>query len=220
MDTILFDLDGTLLNTLDDLCDSVNFALAAFSYPARTLDEVRMFVGEGVRKLVERALPASEKHRTDEVLAVFEVHYDKNKENKTRPYDGIQNMLKEVCRKYKTAIVSNKYHAAVTALKDKLFPDVDIAVGEHDGLKRKPAPDMVMYALSLLGSDKERAVYVGDSNIDVLTARSSGLPIIGVSWGFRPRAVLEDEGADVIIDDPSELIGALAAIGKMSKTNN
>ncbi len=212
MDTVLFDLDGTLLNTLDDLCDSTNFALGEFGYPERTLSEVRSFVGEGVRKLIERALPDFAKDKTSEVLEVFERHYDKNKENKTRPYDGVLNMLNKVCAKYKTAVVSNKYHAAVVDLRAKLFPQIALAVGERDGLKKKPAPDMVEYALRELGSAKENAVYVGDSNVDILTARNSGLPIIAVSWGFRPRALLEEMGADIIIDDPSELMGALEKV--------
>lgn len=212
IDTILFDLDGTLLNTLDDLCDSTNYALSAFGYPARTLDEVRMFVGEGVRLLIERALPKAAKEKTDEVLAVFEKHYDKNKENKTRPYDGIVAMLKEVCGRYKTAIVSNKYDKAVAALRDKLFPEVAFAVGEREGLAKKPAPDMAEYALKALKSEKKSAVYVGDSNIDILTARNSGLPIIAVSWGFRPRTMLEAMGADKIIDRPSELEKAIAEL--------
>lgn len=209
IDTVLFDLDGTLLNTLDDLCDSTNFALAEFGYPARTLEEVRGFVGEGVRLLIERALPDSAKEKTDEVLAAFEAHYDKNKENKTKPYAGITEMLGEVCAKYKTAIVSNKYGKAVEELKNKLFPAVMLGLGEGGGRKKKPAPDMPEYALEKLGSNKKSAVYVGDSDVDVATARNSGLPIIAVSWGFRSRALLESLGADIIIDSPRELMGAI-----------
>ena len=215
IDTILFDLDGTLLNTLDDLCDSTNFALARVGCPARTLEEVRSFVGEGVRLLIEPALPDSAKEKTDEALAVFAAHYDKNKENKTRPYDGIAEMLKAVCPHYKTAIVSNKYDKAVEELKNKLFPDIMLAVGEGGGRKKKPAPDMAEYALSVLGSGKKTAVYVGDSDIDVATARNSGLPIIAVSWGFRPRALLESLKADIIIDSPSELAEALNTLNKL-----
>ncbi len=212
INTILFDLDGTLLNTLDDLCDSVNFALAEFGYPERTLDEVRGFVGEGVRLLVNRALPARAKEKTDEVLAVFEKHYDKNKENKTRPYDGIPEMLDSVCPVYKTAIVSNKYNKAVEQLRDTLFPQIGLAVGEQSGINKKPAPDMVEYALNKLKSEKKNAVYVGDSNIDILTARNSGLPIIAVSWGFRERALLEEMKADIIIDNPRELLAAIKSL--------
>lgn len=209
IDTLLFDLDGTLLNTLDDLCDSTNYALSLFGYPVRTLDEVRGFVGNGVRLLIERALPNGEKDKTDEVLAAFETHYDKNKENKTRPYDGIAQMLSAVCPHYKTAIVSNKYDKAVCDLRDKLFPQVQLAVGERNGMKKKPAPDMTDYALKMLGSQKENAVYVGDSDVDIATARNGGLPFIGVSWGFRGREFLVRCGASVIIDSPSELTAVL-----------
>ena len=191
------------------MCDSTNYALTTCGFPARSIDEVRNFVGEGVRLLIERALPANAKDKTDEVLAVFSAHYDANKENKTRPYDGICEMLAAVCPRYKTAIVSNKYHKAVADLKEKLFPAVQLAVGEREGLRKKPAPDMTAYALQQLHSRKENAVYVGDSNIDILTARNSGLPIVAVGWGFRPRALLEEMGADRIIDSPSELINVL-----------
>ena len=209
INTILFDLDGTLLNTLEDLCDSTNYALMRFGYPARSLDEVRGFVGEGVRLLIERALPDGAKDKTDDVLAVFSAHYDRNKENKTRPYDGVPAMLNAVCARYKTAIVSNKYDAAVADLRDKLFPQVTLAVGERANLHKKPAPDMVRYALRALGSEKDTAVYVGDSDVDIATARNSGLPVIAVSWGFRDRALLERLGADAIIDRPDELMAAV-----------
>ena len=207
-------MDGTLLNTLDDLCDSTNFALNKFGFPSRSLDEVRSFVGEGVKLLIERALPACAKDKTDEVLAVFEAHYDKNKENKTRPYSGIPEMLCKICPHYKTAIVSNKYGKAVEELKNKLFPQINVAVGEGGSRRKKPAPDMTEYALELLKSNKKSAVYVGDSDIDVATARNSGLPIIAVSWGFRSRALLESLNADVIIDNPGELTSAIEILNK------
>lgn len=213
IDTVLFDLDGTLLDTLEDLCDSVNYALSMHGFPVRTLEEVRFFVGEGVRLLVERALPEGEKAHTEEVLAAFRAHYDRNKENKTRPYDGIARMLDSLCPRYKTAIVSNKYHRAVEQLRDTLFPQIKLAVGEREGLARKPAPDMVRYALASLHSDVSHAVYAGDSDIDVATARNAGLPVIGVSWGFRGRALLARYGADVIVDTPEELIQTIEKWG-------
>ncbi|MDE7395303.1 MAG: HAD-IA family hydrolase [Clostridiales bacterium] len=215
IDTILFDLDGTLLNTLDDLCDSANFALAKNGYPLRTLEEVRFMVGEGVRLLCERALPpaAVTPATVDRVLADFSAHYDLNCGNKTRPYDGVDVMLREVCGRYKTAIVSNKYQRAVDDLKNTLFPYVTLTVGEDPSRARKPAPDGVFYALKVLGSKAENAVYVGDSDIDILTARNAGLPVIGVSWGFRGRAFLEEHGADEIIDAPSEIAAAIGRIG-------
>lgn len=210
--SVLFDLDGTLLNTLDDLCDSTNYALRACGYPERTLEQVRSFVGEGVRLLIERALPENAKEKTDEVLAVFSAYYNVHKEDKTRPYDGIADMLNAVCAHYRTAIVSNKYDAAVQSLREALFPQVAVAVGEQAGLRKKPAPDMPLHALALLGGDPTSAVYVGDSDIDILTARNSGLPVIACSWGFRDRALLERMGADIIIDRPSELLPALKTV--------
>ena len=216
IDTVIFDLDGTLLNTLDDLCDSVNFALTQHGYPTRTVEEVRFMVGEGVRLLCERALPSafSGTATVDTVLSTFSAHYTLNSGNKTRPYSGVPQMLQEVCGRYKTAIVSNKFQRAVDDLKNSLFPFVTVAVGEDPSRKRKPAPDGVFYALELLKSKAANAVYVGDSDIDILTARNASLPVIGVSWGFRGRAFLEEHGADEIIDAPSEL---LAAIERLSR---
>lgn len=212
IDTILFDLDGTLLNTLDDLCDSVNFALAKNGYPTRTIDEVRFMVGEGVRLLVERALPSGAKNdaaTVDKVLADFSAHYNEHSGDKTRPYAGVPQMLEEACARYKTAVVSNKYQRAVDDLKNAVFPYLSLAVGEDLSRKRKPAPDGVLYALEKLKSRAENAVYVGDSDIDILTARNASLPVIGVAWGFRGRAFLEEQGADEIIDSPSELLNAV-----------
>lgn len=211
IDTILFDLDGTLLNTLDDLCDSTNYALKVHGFAARTLDEVRFMVGEGVRLLIERALPPSAKDEATvaRVLDTFSAHYSRNCDNKTRPYDGVPQMLGEVCARYKTAIVSNKYQQAVNELHTRTFPFVTLAVGEDPSRRRKPAPDGVLYALRALGSDRATAVYVGDSDIDIATARNSGLPIVGVSWGFRGREFLLRHGTDVVIDDPSELLDAV-----------
>lgn len=209
--TILFDLDGTLLNTLEDLTDSVNYMLREYGYPERTIDEVRAFVGNGVRLLVERALPAAERVRTDECLETFSAHYDAHKADKTRPYDGIIDMLRAVkAAGYKTAVVSNKYEAAVKALAAEEFCGLlDAAVGERAGRKAKPAPDGVYEAMRQLGADKATTVYVGDSDVDVLTAKNAGLAMIGVSWGFRSRAMLEKEGADVIVDAPAEILSAV-----------
>ena len=216
IDTVIFDLDGTLLNTLDDLCDSVNFALGKHGFPLRTVEEVRFMVGEGVRLLVERALPdfAKDAATVDQVLETFSAHYTQHSGDKTRPYSGVPQMLESVCARYKTAIVSNKFQRAVDDLKNSLFPFVTVAVGEAPSRARKPAPDGVFYALELLSSKTENAVYVGDSDIDILTARNAALPVIGVSWGFRGRAFLTEHGADEIIDTPSEI---LAAIERLSQ---
>lgn len=206
-DTIVFDLDGTLLNTLDDLMDSVNYMLRGEGYPVRSYDEIRAFVGNGVGLLVERSLPEGHKDEAERCLKIFSAHYDLNKENKTRPYDGIIELLTAVkAAGYKTAIVSNKYDAAVKELADKVFSGlIDTAVGEREGVAKKPAPDGVFAALESLGSARERAVYVGDSDVDVETAKNAGLPVVGVTWGFRDRALLERMKADYIIDRPSEL---------------
>lgn len=208
--TIIFDLDGTLLNTLDDLMDSTNFALTQMGFAARNYDEVRAFVGEGVRLLIQRALPDSSKDKVEETLKIFQAHYNKNKNNKTRPYKGIENMLDDVSAAgYKTAIVSNKYDAAVQELKNARFPQIDLAIGEKTGLNKKPAPDAVFEALKLLGSDPSEAVYVGDSDIDVKTARNAGLPIVAVTWGFRDRELLQSLKADAIVSSPDELLNAV-----------
>lgn len=214
IETIIFDLDGTLLNTLKDLTISVNFALARFKCPPRTKDEIRSFVGEGVSTLLLRALPEGKKQLRDDCLKVFEEHYNKNKTHFTRPYRGINKMLKKVVKAgYKTAIVSNKYDEAVRELKNKEFPCIDITVGERKGIPKKPAPDMVMLALNELNEIRDNAVYVGDSDIDIMTARNCGLPVIAVTWGFRDRMLLESMGADVIIDNPKEFLNAVKRLG-------
>lgn len=211
IDTILFDLDGTLLNTLDDLMDSVNYALTVCGCPERTYEEVRAFVGNGVRLLVERALPDGQKDRTDECLKVFSAHYDKNKANKTRPYDGILSMLSAVKDAgFKTAVVSNKYDSAVKELAETEFNGlIDLAIGVRDGVAPKPAPDSAFEAMRQLASDKAACVYVGDSDVDVMTAKNAGLPIVAVTWGFRDRSLLVDMGADVIVDAPAEILPAV-----------
>lgn len=208
-DTIVFDLDGTLLNTLDDLMDSVNHALESCGYPSRSYEEVRSFVGNGVRLLVERAMPKSAgRKETDRVFEAFAAHYNANMENKTRPYDGVKELLAAVkTRGIKTAIVSNKYDSAVKELAKRLFKGtIDTAIGESETVAKKPAPDGVLKALAELGARKETAVYVGDSDVDAMTAKSSGLRFIGVTWGFRDRELLESFEPFAIIDSPAELL--------------
>lgn len=214
-DTIVFDLDGTLLNTLDDLMDSTNYALLACGFPARGYEEIRSFVGNGVGLLIERACPAdASKAQVADCLKLFTAHYDKNKSNKTRPYDGIAEMLAQVrARGFKSAVVSNKYDAAVKELVFSLFGEwIDEAIGESADVRKKPAPDGVAAALKRLNSDKKSAVYVGDSDVDAQTAKNAKMKFIGVTWGFRDRALLERMGADAIIDAPSELFEALEKI--------
>lgn len=211
-DTVIFDLDGTLLNTLEDLADSTNYAMRAFGLKERSINEVRNFVGNGVDVLIERAVEgAISKEQELECLDVFKQHYSKNMDNKTKPYDGIMNVIKELLKRgYHIAIVSNKFDAAVKGLNvdyfEGLFP---VAIGASDTVAKKPAPDSVIKALQELHSDKERAVYVGDSDVDIMTARNSGLPCISVTWGFRDEELQRSMGTDYIIHKPEELLDVL-----------
>jgi len=208
-DTIIFDLDGTLLNTLEDLMDSLNYALTCHGYERRTLEEVRAFVGNGVKKLVERALPLhSTEEDIEQCLASFTEHYSKNMQNKTRPYNGIMELLLDLNRyNYKIAIVSNKYDSAVKKLSMEYFGDfIDVAIGESKSVKPKPAPDSVFAAIKELGSELNKTIFVGDSDTDVQTAKNAGITCVGVTWGFRTRELLRKEGADYLIDTPKELL--------------
>lgn len=205
---IVFDLDGTLLDTLDDLWLSVNYTMGKFGFPHRDRREVRGFLGSGVRVLVEKSLPEDKKDMTDECLSVFKAYYDVHKDDNTRPYDGVIDMLKAVrAAGLKSAIVSNKYDAAVQQLKNVTFNGlVDFAVGEGNGIKTKPAPDGVLLALKNLGVSKDEAVYVGDSEVDLKTAENSGLKCVAVTWGFRDRDFLIECGAKNVIDATCELL--------------
>lgn len=213
---IVFDLDGTLLNTLDDLWLSVNYTMKKYGFPERDKREVRSFLGSGVRYLVNKSLPDDKKDMTDECLATFKAYYDIHKDDNTRPYDGVIDMLKAVrAAGIKSAIVSNKYDAAVQELKNVTFNGlVDFAVGEGNGIKTKPAPDGVLLALKNLGVNKDEAVYVGDSEVDLKTAENSGLKCVAVTWGFRDRDFLLDNGAKNVIDNPAELL-PLVEIGDL-----
>ncbi|NLC18127.1 MAG: HAD family hydrolase [Clostridiales bacterium] len=214
-DTIIFDLDGTLLNTLDDLCDSLNEILLQEGYMTRTLDEVRRFIGNGVRRLVELSLPdESSDDEISRITSLFQQQYKNNFENKTRPYDGIMELLSDLKKlNYKSAIVSNKFDSATKALAQHFFDGlIAVAIGETAQIRRKPAPDSVLEAVAELGSDIAKAVLVGDSETDIETAKNAGIPCIGVSWGFRGRRLLEKHGADYIIDSPGELIDLIRSI--------
>ena len=206
--TAVFDLDGTLLNTIDDLTDSVNFMLRLNSFPERTVDEVLTFVGNGIAKLVELSLP--QKFSDEEFgryLSQFREHYSRNSKNKTRTYEGIDEILPYLKgRGVKIAVVSNKVDDQTRPLCKEYFGEnVDFSVGQKSGVEKKPAPDGVLDALENLGSSKEEAVYIGDSEVDFATAENSGLDFIGVSWGYRGRKFLENLGAATIIDSPEEL---------------
>lgn len=210
--TIVFDLDGTLLDTLEDLRDSVNYALGKNNMPERTLDEIRSFVGNGIRKLIERSVNCgADDPKTDAVFDDFKEHYVKNCRNKTKPYDGILPMLEKLhSMGYKLAIVSNKADAAVKLLADDFFRGlISVSAGEREGVKRKPSPDTVNEVLKELGEKKENAVYVGDSDVDVKTAKNAGLTCISVLWGFRDKEFLTENGAETFISSPEEIFDLL-----------
>ena len=208
--TFIFDLDGTLLDTLQDLADSVNHALRQYGMPEHSLDDIRRFVGNGVRLLMERAVPEGAQHPLfEEAFASFRQYYMQHSLDTTRPYDGIVETIRELkLRGCRLAVVSNKMMAATQELVAHFFPDVEVAIGEHEaaGIRKKPAPDTVDEALRQLGVTREGAVYVGDSDVDLLTARNSGLPCISVLWGFRDREFLLAHGATTLIERPEELL--------------
>jgi phosphoglycolate phosphatase len=211
-DTVIFDLDGTLLDTLDDLADSVNYALNMYCFPCRDAEEVRSFVGNGVARLMELCIPDGlNNSQYEKCLADFRNHYSKNMQNKTGAYKEIMELLEELSKEgYKLAIVSNKFDDAVKGLNQVYFGEyVKVAIGESDNINRKPAPDTIFKALEELGSTADKAVYVGDSEVDVQTAKNAEIMCVGVTWGFRDREVLEQEGADYIIDRPRELLRIL-----------
>ena len=208
---IMFDLDGTLLNTLEDLKDAANFALSEFGYPKHSLEEIRCFVGNGVRKLIERAVPEACEN-IDECLCIFKKNYSENMCNNTVPYNGILKILKDLQNKgVKIGVVSNKFDSAVKELCKKYFGNlVDIAVGQSDDVPKKPAPEGVFKVMKELGAEKISTVYIGDSEVDVQTAKNSGLPCIGVTWGFRNKNDLQ--GADYIIDNPCDIISVIRSM--------
>lgn len=210
---VIFDLDGTLLDTLEDLTDSCNQALAGLGYPAHTVDEVRQFVGNGLGVMMERALPGGKSNPDyDKALDSMREIYSGNYQNKTKAYPGVLDLIERLKeRGVKMAIVSNKPDAQVKELAALYFTSIPeaAAIGENEaaGVRRKPFPDSVYTALKALGEDKETAVYVGDSDVDMATAKNSGLPCISVSWGFRTRGFLQEKGASPIVDRPEEILG-------------
>ena len=209
INTIIFDLDGTLLNTLEGLKNSTNFALKKFNCPEITLEQTRSFVGNGVQKLIERAIPNGEKNPDfEKCLNTFKEHYSKTMYQKTVAYDGIEDMLTELKRKgIKTGVVSNKFDTAVKELCKNYFDGlIIVAIGESPNVRKKPAPDSVLKAMKILGAKPENTLYVGDSDVDIQTAKNSNLKSVGVTWGFRDRELLEKEGADFIINTPCELL--------------
>jgi len=210
----IFDLDGTLLNTLQDLADSVNYALRQYGMPTHSIDDIRRFVGNGVRLLMERAVPnGAQNPQFEEVFAAFRAYYMQHSLYTTRPYDGIVETIHELKQRgCRLAVVSNKMMAATQELIRHFFPEIEVAIGEHEvaGIRKKPAPDTVFEALRQLGlvvgGETADTVYVGDSDVDIATARNSGLPCISVLWGFRDQDFLSQHGATTFVSHPQELL--------------
>ncbi len=206
--TYIFDLDGTLLSTLADLAASTNYALRTHHMPERSLDEVRRFVGNGVKKLMERAIPDGlDNPLFEETFATFRQHYMQHNLDTTQPYPGIMQLLEQLKAEGKNiAVVSNKFYAATRELCRHFFGDlVPVAIGEREDIRKKPAPDTVIEALRELGVDKEGAVYIGDSDVDIMTAKNSGMPCVSVLWGFRDKEFLLEHGATTLISKPEEM---------------
>ncbi len=206
--TLIFDLDGTLLNTLGDLHKSTNYALKSFEYPERTLNEVLEFVGNGIRKLLERACPeGTEPQIVDEATRRMKVYYAGHIHDLTVPYPGILSLLKRLKEeRYSMAIVSNKADPLIRTLNSVFFEGIiPVAIGERAELPRKPRPDMVLAALSALDRPVEDAIFIGDSEVDLLTAKNCGIPSILVGWGFRDTELLHAAGAERIAMDTDEL---------------
>ncbi len=209
MNTVIFDLDGTLLDTLEDLADAVNYAMRQFQLEEKTISQVRSFVGNGIRKLIERCVPEGDSREDfEEILQCFREYYAVHCQDKTRPYDGIMDVLETLKEKgYQMAIVSNKHHSAVEDLKNIFFAEyISVAIGQSDNLRPKPAPDTVDLALEQLGCHRKDAIYVGDSDVDKATADNSGMDCIAVTWGFRDRELLEQLKPAVIVDEPHQIV--------------
>lgn len=206
---VIFDLDGTILDTLEDLKNSVNFALSKNGLPVRTIDEIRTFVGNGIRLLMERAVPENtDSSVVDRCFEDFKAHYKEHSADNTKPYEGIIALLDELKSKgVKLAVVSNKADFAVQTLVEKYFQGLfDFAVGEREGIRRKPCPDSVNEAIKVLDASPDEVVYVGDSEVDIETSRNAGVKCVAVTWGFRDKCVLESLSPEYIIDKPSQLM--------------
>lgn len=209
---IIFDMDGTILNTLEDLADSLNFTLKNCGFPQRTLTEVRAFVGNGIRKLIERSVPKDASQADlENVYSTFMEYYALHSADKTRPYEGIPQLVKELrLMGYKTAVVSNKADAAVKQLSQRYFPGLfELSIGERAGVDRKPSPDSVNEVMKQLDVPPEQTVYIGDSEVDLATAKNAGIDSIIVEWGFRDRDFLIEKGAQVTVTTITELMNAL-----------
>lgn len=217
IDTIVFDMDGTVLNTLKDLTASVNFVLQKVGFPPRTEEEYRRFFGNGIAYALKCAVPDGTPDSViDGMLPLFKEHYDAHCLDNTGPYDGVVSLMKRLRENgYRLAIVSNKIDSAVKELNRRFFSEyVDVAIGEGEGVKRKPAPDTVFRALRELGASKETAVYVGDSEVDFQTAVNAGIPCISVLWGFRDKEFLLRCGATLFAETPDRVLSILRTLEK------
>ncbi len=215
---VIFDLDGTLLDTLDDLAAAVNHCMVKFGYPTHTRDEVRGMVGNGIYVLMEKSLPGGRDNpRYEECMRVFSAYYREHMEDMTAPYEGIDTLISGLSAQgIGLAIVSNKFDAAVKELNQKYFGGlIPVAIGEAEsaGIRKKPAPDTVFAAMSELKVTPDRCIYVGDSEVDILTADNAGIPCINVTWGFKSREFLERHGAKMIVDTPEELMETILGYG-------
>lgn len=211
---VIFDLDGTLLNTLDDLTDSTNYVLNYFNFPTRTKEEIRTFVGNGVAKLIERAIPDGINNiNYNKCIQLFKETYSKNMYNKTEPYKGIIEMLNTLKTSgYLIAVVSNKFDTAVKELCQRYFQNmIDFAAGENEaaGVRKKPFPDTIFKVLEEFKLNNNECIYIGDSEVDIQTAKNSNMDSISVTWGFKSRDFLTENNAQIIIDSPSEILDIL-----------
>lgn len=213
--TVIFDLDGTLLDSLDDLTAAINYVMGKHGYPEHTREAVRGFVGNGVVRLLECAVPnGKENPDFDACLSEYRAYYESHAMVHTRPYDGVMNLLETLLKDgCKVAVVSNKQDAAVKSLCAQCFPSIHCAMGEMEsrGIRRKPYPDMVIETIKQLGSVKERCCYIGDSEVDIETAKNTGIDCISVTWGFREADFLRKQGASMIADNADEVLALLNA---------
>ena len=212
---VVFDLDGTLLDTLEDLTDSVNAALCQYGYPQKTIEQIRTYVGNGIRNLIIRCIDGGETNPDfEKVFHEFRKHYKRNCQNKTKPYDGVYKLIQKLkADGIKLAIVSNKADFAVKELNEFYFKEFQIiAIGEREGIARKPAPDTVNEALRELGVEPDYAVYVGDSEVDIQTAANAKMLCISVLWGFRKKTFLMEHHAEYFAETPEEVYQILKTI--------
>lgn len=212
--TVIFDLDGTLLYTLEDLKDSVNFALSKFNYPEKTLSEIKSFVGNGVKVLMELSIPNGKNNENfQECLNIFKTHYAQNMFNKTKPYNGIIEMLETLQQQgFKTAVVSNKFDIATKRLCEKYFgKKIEIAIGESENIRKKPAPDSVLKVLETFNCDKNSAIYIGDSEVDIQTAQNAKIKCISVTWGYKDEKFLIENNAKILANSPKEILEIISS---------